>query len=80
MKQGPHSFDVEALLRAAGVDRPSMKQRQDVRRALALFARTVCPRTHAGRDRWRKRATYLRDRHAPHLDWGDAELNEGPDA
>ena len=80
MSTKPASFDVEALLLAAGVERPTPAQRERVRRALVLYGSALFPRTTEARNRWRMRATRLRDRYAPHLDWGSAELLDDPDA
>jgi hypothetical protein len=78
MTTKPGAFDVEAILAAAGIERPTPAQRDRMRRALALYARSICPRTANARDRWRYRATRLRDQHAPHMDWGAVEVDEDP--
>lgn len=77
-KQVPVSLDVQALLLAAGIDRPTPTQVRNVRHALALYARSIAPRLLDSKERWRFRALRLRDRYAPHLDWGSSELNEDP--
>lgn len=72
------TFDVESMLQAAGIERPSREQRERMRRALTLYAAALYPKLAASHKKWRNRATRLRDLHAPHMSWGRAETDDDP--
>lgn len=68
--------DLRAILDAAGHHDPSPEELRRGQRALGQFLAATLPGLLATREKWRKRALRLRDRHAPRVDWGAEEVRD----
>lgn len=69
--------DLRAILDAAGHHDPTPEELRRGQRALGQFLAAAAPSLVTTRDRWKRRALRLRDRHEPGSDWGAEELYDG---